>query len=253
MMNSSAVQDEMSAMTALAMPIESPEVLVRYKINVIRLCNDIREQRVPLSISFSCFDCAAASSLVGVDPRSNTLLLEYSSHWQRVQRVMAMFHGDADYSIMAECAFADSIVQFQCRKGAISDVKGRAVMELDIPDFMWRFQRRLDQRHKVSGLKVTLNLGLLEVDAEVADLGVGGIGMVTCDRTAELEVGQVLHNSTISLPGVGPILVDLTVRHQSPDQMNNGSDVQLVGCQFTGLSDRTSQLITHYLDALADC
>ena len=252
-MNNSAVQDEMSAMTAPAISIESPDVLVRFKVNVIRLCNDIREQRVPLSVSFSCFDCAAASSLVSVDPRSNTLLLEFTPRWQRVQRVMAMFHGDADYSIMAECAFADSIVQFQCRKGAISDVKGRAVMELDIPDFMWRFQRRLDRRHKVSGLKVTLNLGWFEVDAEVADLGMGGIGMVSCDRAVRLEVGQVLHDCTISLPGVEPILVDLTVRHQSSDQMANGSEVKLVGCQFTGLSDRTRQLIAHYLDAFSDC
>jgi len=28
--------------------------------------------------------------------------------------------------------------------------------------------------------------------------------------------------------------------------------VNLIGCQFTGLSDSTRQLIAHYLDGLAD-
>ncbi len=243
-------------MTAPVRGLESPECLVRSREDVIRLCDGIREQGMPLSISFSSFDSVAVSSLIYVDQRSNTLLLEYSPQWQRVQHAMDMHHdihyGNSGYSTMLECVYEDSKIQFQSNKGTIADLNGTTMVGLDIPDFMWRFQRRRDRRHKVSGLKVTLNLGFLEADAEVADLGRGGVGMVACDRAVKLEVGEVLHGCTMSLPGVGQILVDLTVRHQSPDQTANGSEVLLVGCEFTGLSDSTRQLIAHYVDALAD-
>lgn len=243
-------------MTASATALDSPDFLIRSREDVIRLCNGMREQGVPLSISFSCVDSIAASALIFVDPYSNTLLLEYSPQWQRIQGAMDMHHdihhGNIDYSTMLQCAYDDSRIQFQCGKSTIADLNGTPVVGLNIPGFMWRFQRRRDRRHKMSGLKVTLNLGFLDADAEVADLGMGGIGMVTCDRAVKLELGEVLHDCAISLPGVGLILVDLTVRHQSPGQTANGSEVILVGCQFTGLGNSTRQLITHYLDGLAD-
>ena len=243
-------------MMAPATALDSPDFLVRSREDVISLCNGMKEQGVPLSISFSCINSVAASSLMFVDPHSNTLLLEYSPQWQRIQHTMDMHHdihhGNTDYSTMLECAYEDSKIKFQSCKGTIADLNGTTVVGLDIPGFMWRFQRRRDRRHKVSGLKVTLNLGFLDADAEVADLGMGGIGVVACDRAVRLEMGEVLHDCAISLPGVGQIIVDLTVRHQSSDQMTTGSDVNLIGCQFTGLSDRTRQLIAHYLDALAD-
>lgn len=255
-MNSLANQKETLAMTAPATALDSPDFLVRTREDVIRLCNGMREQGVPLSISFSCVDSVAASSLIFVDPRSNTLLLEYSLQWQRIQSAMDMHHdihhGNIDYSIMLQCAYEDSKIQFQCSNSTIADLNGTPVVGLNIPGFMWRFQRRRDRRHKVPGLKATLNLGFLEADAEVADLGMGGIGVIVCDPAVRLEVGEVLHGCTISVPGAGHIQVDLTVRHQSLNQMTHSSEVKFVGCQFTGLSDSARQLITHYVDALAD-
>jgi hypothetical protein len=255
MMHSVAIDEEALSMTSPAAGSEHPGFLVRSRKDVIRLCNGIREQGLPLSISFSCFDSVAATSLMFVDPHSNTLLLEYSPQWRRIQSTIDMqhdIHHGNDYSTMLQCALEDSSIQFQSSRSTIADLNGTTVVGLDIPVFMWRFQRRRDQRHRVSGLKVTLNMGFLEADAEVADLGMGGIGLVACDPAVKLDVGEVLHGCAISLPGVGQILVDLTVRHQSLDQITNGGEVMLVGCQFTGLSDSARQLIAHYVGALAD-
>jgi c-di-GMP-binding flagellar brake protein YcgR len=256
MANRLANEEETPAMTATAAALDSPEFLVRTREDVIRLCNGIREQGIPLSISFSCDDSVAPSSLIFVDPQSNMLLLEYSPQWQRIQGTMDMhhdiYHGNIDYTTMLQCVYEDSKLQFQCGKSTIVDLNGTPVAGLDIPGFMWRFQRRRNRRYKVPGLKVTLNLGFLEAEAEVADLAMGGMGVVVCDPAVRLEVGEVLHACTVCVPGAGQILADLTVRHQSRDQIIDSREVIFVGCEFTGLSVSARQLIAQYVGSLAD-
>jgi len=175
------------------------------------------------------------------------LLLECPAEWRAVLEREA---GDDGDSIMVACTFEQAKVQFQAGRGALVDLDGTAVVGLAIPEFVWRFQRRRDERRRVAGLTITLNLGFIECDAEVTDLSMGGIGMLSCNSEVRLEAGEVLRDCAIALPGMGAIMVDLTVQHQAPMRTADGDTMTRVGCQFTGLSASARQLIAHYLDAL---
>jgi len=114
---------------------------------------------------------------------------------------------------------------------------------------MWRFQRRQDPRHTVSGLTIVLNLGFLEAEAQVVDLSVGGVGLIHCASDVKLDDGEVLQDCSISLPGVGQIKVDLVIQHQRPLANGDGQGMTRAGCRFSGLTDSSRQLIAHYLEA----
>ena len=222
----------------------SPDFLVRSRKEILRLLNGAMSAGAQLSIGFLHTEDVESTTIVHVDEPSNMLLLECSSEWRSV-----IEQGGAD-SVMLESVFNHAKIQFQATAGTLVDLDGTDVVGLEIPDFLWCFQRRRDVRHKAHGLTITLNLGFIECDAEVTDLSVGGIGMFNCNADLQLDDGEVLHNCAIALPGVGAIQVDLTVQNQTPMQTADGRAAMRVGCQFAGLNDSARQLITHYLESL---
>ena len=244
MMNALALERETVEMMAPSTDAESTEFLVRSRQEVLRLLNGVAAGGTPMTISFLHTEQVAVTTLIYVDEPSNMLLFECPADWQ------GLIDGADAESIMLACAYEDSKLQFQSGRGTLVDMNGAKVVGLDIPEFMWRFQRRREDRHKVSGLTITLNLGFIECDAEITDMSMGGIGMFNCDADVQLEQGEVLQNCAIALPGVGAIMVNLTVQHQMPVQTVGGRAITRVGCEFSGLGESARQLIAHYLDAL---
>mgnify|MGYP002630412233 CR=1 FL=1 len=227
--------------------VESPDFLVRSRNEVVRLLNGIMQEGALISISFMSSDDVAVSKLIEVDEPGNLLLLECPPDWRSITE-----RHNGVGSIMLDSALGDAKIQFQSGFGEVADLNDALVLILNIPEFMWRFQRRRDARQKVSGLKITLNLGFLASEAEVADIGMGGVCVLNCDSALKLETGEVLSGCAIALPGVGQIAMELTIQHQTPMKLADGSEVRQVGCQFTRLDESTQQLIAHYLEALTE-
>ena len=221
-----------------------PEVLVRARHEILRLLNSILDQDVPLAVSFLHAGLVLSSSVIYVDEASNTLLLACPPDWEKAM-------GNGDDSIMLSGVIEDSKIEFQGGPSVIVDLEGTPVVGLPIPDFMWRFQRRREPRHKVQGLKIVLNMGFLEAEAEVVDLSTGGIGMLNCHRELKLDNGEILHNCTIVLPGVGQLPVNLAVQNQLEVSLADGKPITRVGCRFNGLTDSARQMIAHFLEAQA--
>ena len=227
--------------------MDTPDFLVRSRHEMMRLLNAMLDADVALSISFMNSEDLTESTLIDVDEPGNRLRLECPTGW----RGLLGHHASGD-SIMLTGALDGAKIQFQCGTGEVIEVDDSRVLSLTIPEFMWRFQRRRDPRIKMPGLKITLNLGFTDADAEVADLGMGGIGALHCDSALQLQTGEVLSGCAIALPGVGQIAVDLTVRHLTPLRLPDGREVTRVGCQFTQLDDHARQLIAHCLETLAE-
>lgn len=224
---------------------ESSEFLVRSKTEVVHLLGQIKACGTLIALSFPRADDAAVTTIIYVDEASNMLLLECPPEWR------SMMENGGD-SVMLACVHDDAKIQFQGSMGTVADLNGAPVVGLDIPEFMWRFQRRDTPRQQVTGLTITLNLGFSEFDANVTDLSEDGVGMFNCGGDVRLEAGEELRDCAIAIPGMGRIPVNLTVQHQTPLSERGGGNTTRVGCQFSGLSDSTRQLITHYLEALAD-
>lgn len=223
---------------------DSQEFLVRSKPEVLRLLNNMMEQDKPISITFLNAGRVTASSMIYVDEASQMLLLACPPEWHTLM-------GAGGDSIMLSCVFEDCKVEFQGGSAVIVDLDGTPVVGLPIPEFLWRFQRRRDARQKVAGLNIVLNMGFLEADAEVVDLSKSGVGLFNSHREVKLDIGEILHNCTITLPGVGQIAVSLVVQNQIEVQLADGRQMMRVGCKLTGLKESSRQLIAHFLESLA--
>jgi c-di-GMP-binding flagellar brake protein YcgR len=249
MMHNLVIEAQRFAVMETADNVDSPDFLVRSREEILRLLNGVMAHGATVSISSLNADREGGSSLLSVDESDDTLLLACPSDWLSIMDSDDSDNGDG--SIMVSCVYEDSKIQFQAATSEAVDLDGVPVLRLNVPDFMWRFQRRRDPRYKTSGLKLTLNLGFLDSDAELIDFSKSGIGIIHCDSEVKLDLAEELRDCTLVLPGVGQITVDLTVLYQTPTEMPDGRPATRVGCQFTRLDDRAQQLITHYLGALA--
>ena len=223
---------------------EPQDFVVRARSEVLRMLDAIQTRQIPLTITFLSVSCVLPSSLIYVDDASNTLLMACPPDWETA----CSEGGDA---IMIGCVFEDAKVEFQCGSHALVDLDGTPVVGFPIPEFIWRFQRRRDPRYKVAGLQIVLNFGFLDAEAEVIDISLGGIGMVNCNEEIQLEVGEMLPNCAIRLPGVGEIAVDLQVQRLTKTAGHQGQSMTQVGCQITGLPEAKRQMLAHFLDGIA--
>lgn len=221
-----------------------PDALVRSRREVMRLLTAFIEQDVPLSVRYLNADITITTSLIFIDEESNTLLLMCPPEWELIIKA-------AD-SIMVGCVFEGAKIEFQGGSCAKVDLDGTPVVGMPIPEFLWRFQRRRDPRQSVSGLKIMLNMGFLEAEAEIVDLSLGGVGLINCGRELKFAQGEMLRGCAITLPGVGRIPVNLVVQHRREVYGADGLPVTRMGCQFVGLRESARQMIAHYLRALSD-
>ena len=224
---------------------DNPEYLVRARGEVLRVLRGMLDAGVRVTLNFPNDVRTAVSGLIFIDENTNSLLLEYPAEWKTLVDTAAV------EGIMLSCVFDDAKIEFQGGVAIVEDMGGSAVIRFDLPEFLWRFQRRGDQRHALSGLKMNLNLGFLEAEGEITDLSRGGIGVVYCEPDVQLQPGEVLEGCTVTLPGVGQIAVDLKVQHQAASRAPDGRDATRVGCEFSGLSASARQMIARYLDALS--
>lgn len=234
----------LSTMETLAVT-ESPDFLVRSRSEVQRVLSGMLEKRSPVSVYIVGTDQVVASELLHVDEGQGALMFSCPSAWR------THIEAPDGKNVMLVCSDEQSKIQFQGGQGAIAEFNGRPVARIGAPTFIWRFQRRGDLRYAVPSLKIVLNLGFLESEAEVADLSLGGTGVVNCDTDVNLDEGELLKDCSIALPGVGKITVDLTVEHQSALRMVDGASMNRVGCRFSGLSEESRTLILHYLGTVA--
>lgn len=244
MLNDLTSHQKIESLSKPATAADSQEFLVRSKQEVLRLLNDMLDQSRPISMTFLNAGQVAVTSMIYVDESSQMLLLDCPPEWKTLM-------GAGGDSIMLSCVFEDCKIEFQGGSPVIVDLDGTPVVGLPIPEFMWRFQRRRDPRLKVAGLNISLNMGFLEADAEVVDLSKSGVGMLNSHREVKLEIGEVLHNCTISLPGIGQIPVNLVVQNQIEVQLSDGRQMMRVGCKLAGLKESSRQLISHFLESLA--
>ena len=228
---------------------DAGEALVRSRNEVRRLLDLICDEKIALSVHVAGTPSLAKTTLIFIDDSSETLLLTCPPEWRNA------IESPAAERTMLSCTCDHAGIQFPAGRCTPVNLDGEPVVAIAIPEFMWCFQRRRDMRFKPQAdlaLKITLNLGFSEVEAEVADISMSGVGAIHCDGGVQFEKGEVLCGCSIALPGVGKIAVDLMVQYQTSLLPTAESNATRVGCQFIGLSDESRNLIGAYLAALAD-
>lgn len=124
---------------------------------------------------------------------------------------------------------------------------GVPAIRLRYPEILSVQQRRQHPRRDVPS---TLTLrcvadagGIAPFDAQIKDLGVGGVSILIYSPEVMLEPGTVLVGCVIEVPRADSVTVDLEVRYSEAVVLADGSRARCSGCRFVNAPDEIQKLI----------
>jgi c-di-GMP-binding flagellar brake protein YcgR len=128
--------------------------------------------------------------------------------------------------------------------------QGETMLKAPMPGELLRFQRREYFRVATSTLNpvrclIAVEGGMLETT--VADISIGGVGVLSYERDANLRPGTVYHGCRLTLPDTGNYVVSLRVRSLHEQTLRNGNVSRRAGCQFIDLPPSVETDIQRYI------
>ena len=85
------------------------------------------------------------------------------------------------------------------------------------------------------------------VNANIADISIGGIGIVGYPPEIEFEPGQVYDGCRIDLPDIGAVTVSMKIKSAFEITLKNGSKTKRCGCEFINIPTSMQAMIQRYI------
>lgn len=125
--------------------------------------------------------------------------------------------------------------------------EGTRGIRLRYPEILTVFRRRQNARHDVPPtvpLRCVADAGgITPFDAQIKDIGLGGIGVLFYAPDITLEPGTVLVGSRIEVPGADSVTIDLEVRYSEVVTLPDGSSARYSGFRFVSACDDIKKLV----------
>jgi c-di-GMP-binding flagellar brake protein YcgR len=125
--------------------------------------------------------------------------------------------------------------------------EGMPAIRLRYPEILTVQQRRQHARHDIPptlALRCVADAGgIAPFDAQIKDLGIGGVSILLYASDVLLEPGTVLVGSHIEVPGADAVSVDLEVRYSEAVTLADGSRARCSGFRFVNAPEEIKQLI----------
>jgi c-di-GMP-binding flagellar brake protein YcgR len=144
-------------------------------------------------------------------------------------------------------------IQFDIKALRRTEYQGRPAFAADVPERLLRLQRREFFRLSTPVLNPVRLSVRPEPDGQTLDLPLldisgGGVGlMLPLDLSGLLSQGQTLENGSITLPGEGPLPVNLCVRNLFDVSTRSGTRHVRVGCEFVNMSAASLSRVQRYI------
>lgn len=146
-------------------------------------------------------------------------------------------------------------IQFLLRGVSQSTVNGSPAFSAALPESMLRLQRREFfrlstpiTRPLICQIPLSLPNGKKEtIEAAVADISGGGVGLVHLPMTTSIETGMEFQNCRIELPEVGLVAATMCVRSVMENVNRSGVRTKRAGCEFIKLPGPMLTLIQRYI------
>lgn len=203
--------------------------MTRAPEEIARILDSLRKRSALVTVHLD--DVPFQSVLRDVDVPNGRLLLE------RCPAEAA----NAGLLARPRCAFHAELPgwHIEFATGAAREVQllGMKLIECPLPEVLVSTQRRADARSETESPAPTLSVladaeGFMPFDAQIVDIGPGGIGFLVYAPDITLEPGTVLRGCRIALPGRPEVTADLEVRYTLPVDGPDGTRVMRSGCRF---------------------
>ena len=217
-------------MTAPA-PVDRAEggMMTRTPAEIARILESLCKRNALLTVHLD--EVPFQSLLREVDAPNNRVLMERcpaeAANVALLARSRCTFHADlSGWHIEFATGAAREVV-----------VLGQKLIECPLPEVLVSTQRRIEPREETVPPAPTLTVladagGFMPFDAQIVDIGPGGVGFLVYASGISLEPGTVLRGCRIEIPGKLDVTVDLEVRYSLPVEGADGVRVMRSGCRF---------------------
>ena len=85
------------------------------------------------------------------------------------------------------------------------------------------------------------------IEANVADISIGGVGILGYKPEIELETGKQYDGCRIDLSDIGAVVVSLAIRSTFEVTLKNGTKTKRSGCEFINIPGSMQAMIQRYI------
>ena len=218
---------------------------VSWKKEIVYILRAVMEKTELVSAYFNRGESFILTSIIAIDPDEELVFLDLGANEVFNKKIL-----DSE-RIVFVTAHDKVKVQFVGRWIEKAQFKGRDVFRIELPKSLIKLQRRDYYRVTtpiINPLKcIVLMDGQHKAEMVVADISIGGVGVVLPSADAAVEPGMIFNECSLVLPEIGNIVTTLEIRNVFEVTLRNGLKTKRAGCQFVNLSVNMQSMIQRYI------
>lgn len=224
---------------------DSSSFTVSWKKEIVYILRALMEKTALVSAYFNRGGSFILTSIIDIDPDEGLVFLDLGANELANEKIL-----DSEKIIFVTAQ--DKVkVQFVANWIEKTLLDGREVFQIELPKSLIKLQRREYYRVTTpiaNPLKcIVLMDGMRKVEMTVADISIGGLGVILPPEDAVIEPGMVFNGCNLVLPEIGNIVAVMEIRNVFEVTLRNGLKTKRAGCQFINLSANMQSMIQRYI------
>lgn len=219
--------------------------MVSWKKEIVYILRAVMEKTELVSAYFNRGESFILTSIINVDPEENLIFLDLGANEEFNEKIL-----DSE-KIIFVTAHDKVKVQFVANRIEKARFEGREVFRIELPKSLIKLQRREYYRVTTPIANPLKCIVLIEntrkIEMAVADISIGGVGVVLPPADAVVEPGMVFNGCNLVLPEIGNIVATMEIRNVFEVTLKNGLKARRAGCQFINLSANMQSMIQRYI------
>ncbi len=218
--------------------------LVRNAMEVERILRDIMASKGIVTAYAENGRDFMLTSIVGIDTAGRSVYLDYGAD-ERMNELLS-----ASREVVLSMSHDQVRVQFSAPGLEKTHYNHAPAFRVPLPGQLLRLQRREYYRlvtSVVNPIKCLIGTEEGDLECNVVDISIGGIGILAYQQDIPLHLGKIYHGCRITLPGIGQFAISLSVRSTFEVVLKNGRKSHRAGCQFINLPPNMETEIQRYI------
>jgi c-di-GMP-binding flagellar brake protein YcgR len=218
---------------------------VSWKKEIIYILRAVMERTELVSAYYNRGGSFILTSIIDIDPDEELVFLDLGANEEANEKILE------SEKIIFVTAHDKIKIQFVTNWIEKVRLDGRDVFRTELPKSLIKLQRREYYRVTTpvaNPLKcIVLMEGQRKIEMAVADISIGGVGVVLPPADAIVEPGMTFHGCSLVLPEIGNIVATMEIRNVFEVTLRNGLKTKRAGCQFIDLSANMQSMIQRYI------
>ena len=218
---------------------------VSWKNEIVYILRAVMEKTELVTIYFNRDESFILTSIIDIDPDEELIFLDLDANEAANKKILE------SEKIILVTAHDKIKVQFVANWIEKVRFDGRDVFRIELPKSLVKLQRREYYRITmpiVNPLKcIVLMDDKRKVEMVVADISIGGVGVVLPPTDAMVDPGMIFNECKLVLPEIGNIVATMEIRNVFEVTLSNGLKTRRAGCLFSNLSTDMQTVLQRYV------